>query len=185
MLNGEYRTERRYNGKNIIIDLADVGSLGDFVKYEVMAIYKNGLDFDSYRTNDLDSAIFAYNGMCEKYQDKEPEAPKPLTGKYAKLRDDLKIALAAGIAAEGTEDGGTCNFDACAVKLPRWKKALVKQAAEEAGTGMWIWDFYGHKDFVFEPNTRGQANKRSRNADAMTACMRSLGYEAMEYNAMD
>lgn len=186
MIDGKYRIEWRHKNRNIMIDLADMSKFGAPYRYEVMAM-RNSIDFDEYRTNDLNDAIQAYNAMVEKYREKPETKPqeKPLTGKYAKLRDDLKAALAYGKAHEGDDDGGTCNLDACAVKLPRWREALVERAAKEAGTHSFVWELWGSKDFVFCPDTNGQGNKRSRNADAMTDYMRQLGYDALEYSQMD
>ncbi len=50
-----------------------------------------------------------------------------LTGRYAKLRDDLIDAVAAGIAAEekNPDDGGSMNFDSAAIRLPRWNLSLI------------------------------------------------------------
>lgn len=186
MIDGKYHIERTYNHKRIIIDLCDLGANYGDGRYEVMGMYKsNSMDFDSARFHSLPIAIEAFNAMCRKYQDKPEQEPQPLSGKYAKLRDDLKAALAAGKAAEGTGDGGTCNFDACAVNLPRWKEALVKQAAKEAGTNAFTWSIYDGRDFVFNPITNGQGQKRSRNAEEMTAYMKSLGYDAMTYCQVD
>lgn len=187
MINGNFHTEKTFAGHKIIIDIADIKSMGYPVNYEVMAMRNGGVEIESHTTNDLDEAIKYYNMLCAKYTDKPQEKPKskPLTGKYAQLCIDLKKALAAGKAAEGDDDGGTCNLDACGVKLPRWKESLVRQAAKEAGTGVFVWDLWGSKRFVFCPNTSGQANKRSRNAEAMTAYMKNLGYDALDYSAMD
>ena len=109
---------------------------------------------------------------------------KDLTGRYAKLRDDLKTALEIGRAAQTGEDGGTCNLDATAIFLPRWKTDLIKQAAKEAGTDCFEWDF-GRRKFVFLPDSKAQANDRSRNAEAMTRYMKERGYEAFDYCQMD
>lgn len=102
---------------------------------------------------------------------------KPLTGKYAKLRDDLIAALDIGAKAETGEDGGTCNVDAPAILLPRWTRNLVKRAAREAGTECFEWNLYGSRYFVFQPRTRAIGNDRSRNAEAATSFLESCGYE--------
>ena len=108
-----------------------------------------------------------------------------LTGKYAKLRDDLIAALAAGKAAETGEDGGTCNNDSPAIELPRWNVTLVQQAAREAGSAAFEWKLYRNKLFVFRPHTAAQGNDRSRNAETATAYLKSIGYHAMDYCQMD
>lgn len=119
--------------------------------------------------------------------DTAPQETNALPDKYAKLRDDLITALAAGRAAQekDPEDGGACNFDACAVKLTRWNHALVERAAKEAGTSCFPWKCFRDPMFVFSPDTGAQGNARSRNAEAMTACMKSLGWDAMDYSQMD
>lgn len=136
-----------------------------------------------------DTARRLYSELLHKLTAPKPQqaAAKPLTGKYAKLRDDLKAALAAGRAVEDDdpEDGGACNFDAASLLLPRWKEALVEQAAEEAGTGCFTWSLFGKKRFVFRPNTNGQANARSRNAEAMTDALARMGYQAFCYQQLD
>ncbi len=113
--------------------------------------------------------------------------PAPLTGKYAKLRDDLKKALEAGRAAEDAdpEDGGSCTLDAAALALPRWTVSKVEQAAKEAGTGCFVATRSGERRFVFSPDTGGQGNARRRNAEAMTAALRAAGYDAIDYSRMD
>lgn len=113
--------------------------------------------------------------------------PSVLTGKYAKLRDDLHTALQAGLAAEtaNPEDGGASNFDAASLYLPRWAKNKIYQAAQEAGTICTTWELCGRRRYVFEPHTHGQGNARSRNAEAITAVLRSMGYDAYNYRQID
>lgn len=112
---------------------------------------------------------------------------KTLTGKYAKLRDDLILALTVGSAVEeaNPEDGGTCNFDSLEIHLPRWKGDLIKQAAKEAGTRAFSTTVYGSKIWLFNPKTKGQANARSRNAEAMAKIMQERGYDASVWYQMD
>ena len=114
-------------------------------------------------------------------------AASDLPGKYARLRDDLRAALEAGRAAEAAdpEDGGTCNFDAAALSLPRWSADLIRQAAQEAGTGCFSWDCYGKRLWVIGPDTRAQGNARSRNAEAMVRALQAAGYDALDYCQMD
>lgn len=174
MINGMYHAEIGA----LVIDAAEIKP----GLYEIMVL-KNmqGEEIECHTTNNINEAEGIWMDLVSKY---ENGISKPLTGKYAKLRDDLRIALKAGRSAEDAnpEDGGTCNFDSAALKLPRWKEAMVKQAAKEAGTGAFKW----HNGwFVFGPNTSGQANARSRNAEAMTKSLDSLGYEAFEYCQMD
>lgn len=179
MLDGKYGTETYYKGSKVIIDLADIGGT-----YETIVMRPDGMDIDGGRFESLAEAIDHYHKLVKQYSD---SAVKPLTGRYAKLRDDLKKALAIGVQAEkeNPEDGGTCNFDAVAIHLPRWRAALVEQAAKEAGTRCFDWKLYGHKHIVFAPDTNAQANARSRNAEAMENALRDMGYTVTSYAMMD
>lgn len=179
MINGKYHAERKHNGKPIIVDLCQLPG----GKYEAMTLQADGTELASYQSASMESAVKAYRQMLRDY----PETGAPLTGKYAKLRDDLREALKAGRSAfeANPEDGGTCNFDSAAVALPRWMESKVKQAAEEAGTRCFTWTLFGSKQFVFVPMVPAQGNARSRAAEAMTKALKSMGYDAMDYCQMD
>lgn len=112
---------------------------------------------------------------------------KPLKGRYAKLSEDIVAALAAGVAAElaNPEDGGTCNFDSPALYLPRWKRSLVEQAAEEAGTRCRTWTSMGGGVYIISIQTSGQANARVRNMRAALKAFQDMGYDALGYYAID
>lgn len=168
----------RYNNRPAIIDAAEIVP----GLYEVMAMYNNGAEIASRTTNSADKAARIFSEMC-----RDLDVPALLTGKYAKLRDDIRAALNAGRAAEDAdpEDGGTCNFDAAAVKLPRWCSEKVIQAAKEAGTSCSKWSYYGSGYYVINPDTRAQANARSRNAEAVTAALKAAGYDAFDYAQID
>lgn len=171
-------------GRQIIIDAAEMQP----GKFEIMTMYPNGKEIECETVYTLQGAEAVYSRMLQQYTTKpEPEAPKPLTGKYAKLRDDLREALRIGRAAEEADpdDGGTCNFDSAAIHLPRWNARLIEQAAAEAGTHCFDWTLWGSKSWVFSPDTRGQANARSRNAEAMTQYLKSVGYDAIDYCQAD
>lgn len=175
-------------GKPIIIDLANLDSIDGRMRvypYELMIMRPNGTEiaYSTHRT--LAEAAKAYENSITLYALKEGENA-PLKGKYAKLRDDLKAALAvAEQSAENVEDSGTCNMDACAVYLPRWRASLVEQAAQKAGTGCGDWTLFGKKLYVFFPRVSGQAYRREVAAEAMTAEMKRRGYDAFNYQAMD
>ena len=114
-----------------------------------------------------------------------------LKGKYAKLRDDIRKALILGEIAEAADyakggDGGTCNFDSATLYLPRWKQALVEQAAKEAGAHCWKLGYGFWKGFfLISPNTHSQGYPRTKNAEAMHDHFKSLGYTASVYYMMD
>ena len=113
-----------------------------------------------------------------------------LKGKYAKLRDDIRKALILGEIAEAADyakggDGGTCNFDSATLYLPRWKQALVEQAAKEAGTRCWKWTGWGGGRYVISPHTRCQGSPRTANAEAMCDHFNAVGYTGSVYYQMD
>lgn len=111
-----------------------------------------------------------------------------LTGKYAKLRDDLAEALLKGEIAEMVfgDDVGTCNFDSPTLLLPRWNTKLVEQAAMEAGTRCWKWTgSWGGGRFVISPHTHSQGYPRTRNAEAVSHYLKEAGYQAGMYYMMD
>lgn len=176
MIDGKFRAEGFHKCRKVIVDLANVAG-----KYEVGAFTEDWGELAIETYTDLDKAIDAYNKMASIYILTDT---RPLKGRYATLRDDLKKALATGREAEAKnpEDGGTCNFDSAAIYLPRWRESMVEQAAKEAETSCFKWEdgFY-----VFSPNTRAQANARSRNAEAMTKALENLGYKVFEYQQMD
>ena len=178
-----FHHEQKKGGKTIIIDAAALNDTpywsNEVENIEIMVMYAGGEEIESKIVNDYGEAKRVFNGYVAKYF--------PLSGKYAKLRDDLKRALQAGETVERADpdDGGTCNFDGTAVLLPRWTEKLVERAAEEAGTGCFKWDLWKTHYYVFRPKTRGRANARSRNAEAVTKAMMSYGYDCMDYQQAD
>ena len=181
MIDSKYHFEGRdKSGKPIIIDIADIGG-----RYEVMALRLNGSEIACGVYRDLTDAIHAYDNMKILYALREGE-DAPLTGKYAKLRDDLNAALeAAKQAALDVDDGGTCNLDAAALSLPRWRKSLVEQAAKEAGTGCFSWQSFGGLRYVFTTPRVGQAHRNEVAAETMTSELSRRGYDAFCYQQMD
>ena len=77
MRDGSYRAERRYNGRRIIIDLAEIRPpLGK--DYEVMAMYKSsGNEIKSFSTDSWEEAVKSYQQMLEEF----PEEPVVKTQK--------------------------------------------------------------------------------------------------------
>ena len=116
-------TEYKHNGSRVILDTCELAP----GKYETMLLYPNGHEIacrtartESGRNRRLfDELLTAYPA------DTKPAAPKPLTGKYAKLRDDLRevVARSAKPQPHKLSDGGTCNLDAPSLLLPRWQSA--------------------------------------------------------------
>ena len=110
----------------------------------------------------------------------------PLTGKYAKLAEDLKAAAASGLAvARNTPDGGTCNFDSVSVYLKGWNGKKIQQAAKAAGVGCSEWNLWSSKSWVFPIRGAGQADANTAAAEAMRDYLKEAGYEVGMYYHMD
>lgn len=126
-------TEYKYNGRRVILDTCELTP----GKYETMLLYPNGHEIACRTARTEADAIADFDELLTAYPaDTKPAAPKPLTGKYAKLRDDLRKVYEIGKAAAAqVEDGGTCNLDAPSLLLPRWQSAKIEQACKEAGCG--------------------------------------------------
>lgn len=170
-----------HTGRQVVLDVAEI----EQDVFEVAALDSECNEIELERVTDLDTARRLYGEMLRRFTEKP--ATKPLSGKYAQLRDDLKAALEAGRNAEqeNPEDGGTCNFDSVALFLPRWQESKIEQAAKEAGTSCFSWNLFGGRRYVFGPDTRAQGNARTRNAEAMTRALAEMGYQATDYCQMD
>lgn len=148
--------------------------------YETM-LYTNGPEMEEVASEQTDTEIMAvavFNRLRDYYHIPE------LKGRYKKLADDLKDALDYGLERMGTDDGGTCNFDAPTIRLPGWNSKMVEAAAKVAGTGCFTWNF-GGKHYVFSVRGAGQGYTRTRAAEAMEKRLRSLGYDAGMYYQAD
>lgn len=176
----DFHTEMKYHGKDIIIDAAYI----DAEILEVMVMEKDNPanEYEVFTTREQQAAIDMFREYRYKYKD---QPYKALTGDYAKLRDDLKALQKVAETADSPEDGGTCNFDAPSIEWNRANEKKMKQAAKEAGTGVFKWKLYGHTRWVFSVPGGGQANRRSRKAEAMTEYLKAKGYNAMTYCQAD
>lgn len=139
-----------------------------------------GTEYKQLRTTDEAQALTDFKHLYKTYH------VAPLTGKYAKLAEDLKAAAAQGVkVAKITEDGGTCNMDAVSIDLPGWRRAKVEQAAKAADVGCFVWNLWGSKRYVFPIGGVGQANARTAAAEAMRDGLRAAGYNVGMYYQMD
>lgn len=174
-------TEYKHNGRRVILDTCELAP----GKYETMLLYPNGYEIACRTARTESDAIADFDELLTAYPaDTKPAAPKPLTGKYAKLRNDLIKAHAVALdAAAQVEDGGTCNLDAPSLLLPRWQSAKVKQACEEAGGDYFRWGYSNR--YVICLRLPGQAYKRETAAEAMTKALSDMGYDALTYCAID
>lgn len=177
--------EYTYQGKRVVLDAALLAP----GEYETMLLYRaSGAEIASYSDATEGEALRHFEALRAAHlPDRERKAAQPLAGKYAKLRDDLRAALAIGLeAAAKVEDGGTCCFDAPALRLPRWSADMVERACKEAGGGCFDWNpFRSGKLFVVCLPVPGQAYKREVAAEAMTAVLSGMGYEAICYQQAD
>lgn len=183
-----HSTGRHYEGndntgKPIIIDAAEIAP-GHF---EIMAMRPGGDELEAKSAFTIHESDAVYKAMLERHTKPKPEPAAPiLTGKYAKLRDDLRQVHQIGLeAASKTDDGGASNFDAPALRLPRWNRALVEQACKEAGGKCFPWRCFGINMFVLSFPTPGQGNKQEDAAEAMYHALQNLGYDAHLYCQID
>ena len=169
------------DGIHIIIDAAEIST----DRFEVAAIRAGGEELTMETAYSLNDARRIYNQLYARYVTKATEKTKaPLTGKYAKLRDDLRSVYKIGLeAAEQVDDGGTCNMDAPARRLTRWNQSKVEQACREAGGDCFKWSAFNR--FVLCFPIPGQAHKPETAADAMSKALSEIGYDALTYCQMD
>lgn len=149
--------------------------------YEVMLLLNDdeGEEITSCQCHDVEETLYAFDEIRARHH--VPE----LTGKYKKLAEDLRNALAYGRANQGTDDGGSSNFDAPAVSLPGWDKALVEAAAKTAGTMCFEWQLGRSTSYLFSIPGVGQGYTRTKAAEAMSGYMAAQGYDAGMYYQMD
>lgn len=177
-------TKYIYNGRRVILDTCELTP----GKYETMLLYSNGHEIASRTSSTEADALADFDAIYQAHS-ADPEIkrtePKPLTGKYAKLRDDLRKVYEIGKAAAAqVEDGGTCNFDAPSILLPRWQSAKIEQACKEAGCGCFEWECFNRR-WVICFRIAGQAYKRETAAESMTKALTAMGYDALTYCAID
>lgn len=164
------------SGKAAILSTAELAP----GEYETMVASPDfGTEYKVLRNTTEAGALADFKHLRKAYH------VAPLSGKYAKLAEDLRKAAEVGRAAAAlSDDGGTCNCDAATIRLSGWIQAKVEQAAREAGVHCFVWNLWGSKSFVF-PIESGQGNARTAGAEAMSKHLESAGYEAGMYYQMD
>ena len=172
------------------ITTLDAAKLGEG-EYEVM-LFRPGTseEIDSATVSTEADAILQFDRLRRMYHHPAPvpasAAPVILKGRYKKLAEDLKEALAYGLERKGDDDGGTSNFDSPSLHLPGWEKKKVEAAAKAAGLGCFVWNLWGHKSYVFSIREGvGQGYTRTKAAEAMQEYLNRLGYEGMTYCQAD
>lgn len=167
------------DGKAAILSTVEL-PLGEFET--MLASPDFATEYVQLRTTNEAQAVSDFNHLYKTYH----VALAPLTGKYAKLAEDLKAAACKAVhVARATEDGGTCNMDSVSVKLPGWSRAKVEQAAKAAGVGCFVWNLRGAKRYVFPVRVCAQANARTAAAEAMRDSLRTSGYDIGMYYQID
>ena len=100
----------------------------------------------------------------------------------------FREAAAAALAADpGQEqDGGTCNFDSPAIRLPRVREKFLRECAAEAGISVNPFDWFGGKRWYWvNVPMHGQGNRRTRMAEAACRKLKELGLPATMYCQAD
>lgn len=177
------RVELSYNKRRVIVSTVHLpGGV-----WESMAMYKSdGAEIESRQTQSREKAERNHAELVKKYTPKEKPAAPALTGKYKKLAEDLKRARDSALRkCARVDDGGTCNFDAPALYLPRWNGELVKAAAKAAGVGAFKWESFGPVKWVFTTRSGAQGNKNSAVAEYMMRELERAGYSGLVYAQMD
>ena len=177
MIENKYHTERKYNGKQIVIDVAEICG-----RYEIAVLTKNGTELEMETVRTIQEVRDIYAEYLKKY----PESPAPLTGKYKQLSEDIRKAIKAGQAAEvGIDDNaGSSNLDSVIIRLPRWNHEKIRQAAKEAGVNVVV-SGYSSRGILLDPVTSGQGQRRTVNVRAMKKSLENAGYNVSIYYCMD
>ena len=104
---------------------------------------------------------------------------------YEKLTKDLATAKRDTMLAimNDNDDGGTCNFDTPILLLKGVRMNKLESAAVNAGVRISKWGtgyYHINGDFLC-----GQGNIRTKCAETFAKSLRSNGWEAYVYYAMD
>ena len=95
-------------------------------------------------------------------------------------------AYSAALEASGTiDDGGTCNLDSTFIKWPRLNETAFNIVMESSCLNGYKTKWLGSMGVIIVPPNSGQANKRSKAAEAMTRTFREFGYTAQTWYQMD
>lgn len=99
--------------------------------------------------------------------------------KFVQVLKDAKLAASAAVA--DMEDGGTCNFDAPAIRDLRMTPALTG-ALGEAGFNFYLAKRHG---IVLGIGVGFQAMTRTKGAEVFTRYLQEHGYDAHTYYQAD
>lgn len=106
--------------------------------------------------------------------------------KVLKLVEALKRANEEALKFSSVEDSGSCNLDSAVIKLLRWKEEEIKEVSELSGVSLSdkLSGFWNGYRFV-STEMHGQANKRSRMAEASKKSLEKDGYDVCMYYQAD
>lgn len=99
----------------------------------------------------------------------------------AALEAAVKAASEAALHYSNTEDGGTCNFDTCYIRISIPKRLRDRSQLHF----MQGWGLYRDSWNISELPTHGQGNMRTRMAEAAAQSLRAAGYNATVRYEMD
>lgn len=107
-----------------------------------------------------------------------------MTVDFKKLETDLRAAKKAALAVY-SGDGGSCNWDACALSLPKGTHAR-KFLACVAAAGLSGWVSRGARGRTFAVNPiGGQGAIRTLQAEAMVEALKERGWDASMWWQVD
>lgn len=175
-----------YESGRLVIREAD--KMPDTARRFIITATKKTEIFD--KTLNRSETIYE-NGKTEQTAPKTPE-------KIEQLAAALIRAKEAAAVYQNSEDGGTCNLDSPTLyykksgdpakigKSAELTTKDVEKAVELAGMTCWKWNLYKSACYVVNGwGSSGQANRRSRMAEAFRDSLRADGYGAGMYYAMD
>ncbi len=95
-------------------------------------------------------------------------------------RDDLTKALrkasAAARAAQGTDDGGSCNLDSPVLTIPRMRESTAQFISDDSGVRIEKMSGRSGQWWVRTP-TAGQAGMRTRMVEAAAKSLKADGFD--------
>lgn len=166
--------------KTIIVDVCQFtdSTFGPAGRYEVFAMRRDGKELAEYTTMDYAEAVEKYRKFVRKV------APE----KYRPLIQAIEQASEAADAIRDGDDGGTCNFDDPALKVPDGMTfQQVKACAMAAGINAIRWKPVKNGPIfaILSVKVHGQGNLRTEGAEAAHDVLNGLGYDCTMYYEMD
>lgn len=102
------------------------------------------------------------------------------------FEDHFKLAVekTREAADADTSDGGTCNFDSCAIKIKestKLEEVFAKYGISYSRSASRWWKGY----YILGVPCGGQARMRTAQAETMAQVLETFGYETTVYYQMD